>query len=342
MKQTAVVIAPGRGTYNKAELGYLSRHYPNDHFIAKFDAARALGNQPSLSELDGAKMFKGAIHTRGDNASPLIFGCAWSDFGAIDRNRYDIIAVTGNSMGWYIALACAGAVSPENGFRITNTMGTLMQEHMIGGQIVYPLVDENWQEIPGKRRSIMETIAAIHARKNHHLSLSIDLGGMLVLAGNDLGLAGFEATVPAVQGRYPMRLQNHAGFHSTLQNPVSRLGLALLPLDLFQQPDVPMIDGQGRIWYPKATDPEALYEYTLGTQVTQPYDFARAISTAAYEFMPDVFIVLGPGTTLGGASAQSLIKCGWRGWTSKSDLPATPSDIRLLSMGQAEHRQICV
>jgi len=48
-------------------------------------------------------------------------------------------------------------------------------------------------------------------------------------------------------------------------------------------------------------------------------DFTAAIRTAAREFMPDVFIVLGPGTTLGGATAQALIQANWRGWRSKFD-----------------------
>lgn len=63
----------------------------------------------------------------------------------------------------------------------------------------------------------------------------------------------------------------------------------------------------------------ALYNYTLGHQVVEPYDFTAAIRTAAREFMPDVFIVLGPGTTLGGATAQALIRANWRGWRSKVD-----------------------
>src|SRR3712207_8209358 len=50
---------------------------------------------------------------RSDIASPLIFAASYADFLAIDRSRFDVAAVTGNSMGWYTALAVAGAVRSE-------------------------------------------------------------------------------------------------------------------------------------------------------------------------------------------------------------------------------------
>jgi len=319
MKQTAVVIAPGRGTYNKNELGYLKRHHPNAPNLDQFDAYRATLGQKKISELDTFSRFSGPTHTRGDNAAPLIYACAYSDFVSIDRDLFDIVGITGNSMGWYIALACAGAVDPMGGMQVVNTMGTLMQVHMIGGQLIYPFLDDNWQEIPGRRDNLLSEVITINSRPDHDLGLSIDLGGMLVLAGNEAGLTAFERSVPALQGRFPMRLQNHAGFHTHLQRPISKLGFDALSEELFVQPTIPLIDGRGAIWYPNSTDTSALYNYTLGHQVVEPYDFTAAIRTAAREFMPDVFIVLGPGTTLGGATAQALIQANWRGWRSKVD-----------------------
>jgi len=319
MKQTAVVIAPGRGTYNKNELGYLKRHHPNAPNLDQFDAYRATLGQKKISELDTFSRFSGPTHTRGDNAAPLIYACAYSDFVSIDRDLFDIVGITGNSMGWYIALACAGAVDPMGGMQVVNTMGTLMQVHMIGGQLIYPFLDDNWQEIPGRRDKLLSEVITINSRPDHDLGLSIDLGGMLVLAGNEAGLTAFERSVPALQGRFPMRRQNHAGFHTHLQRPISKLGFDALSEQLFVQPTIPLIDGRGAIWYPNSTDTSALYNYTLGHQVVEPYDFTAAIRTAAREFMPDVFIVLGPGTTLGGATAQALIQANWRGWRSKVD-----------------------
>ncbi|WP_372884486.1 ACP S-malonyltransferase [Shimia sp.] len=341
-KQTAVVVAPGRGTYNKPELGYFTRHHgARSALLAEIDAYRRNAGQTPVSELDRAERFSGSRHTRGDNASPLIYACAYADFLSIDRDQFDIIGVTGNSMGWYVALACAGALDAMGGLQVVNTMGRLMQEQMIGGQLIYPFVDEGWQQIPGRRDEILSLMAEIDGRSGCELALSIELGGMLVLAGNEAGLTAFEKRLPRRQGRFPMRLPNHAAFHTALQEPVASLGRAALERGLFTQPALPLIDGRGGLWRPGSSDLAALYDYTLGHQVVRTYDFTAAIRTAARELMPDVFILLGPGTTLGGAVAQSLILSGWRGWGSKADFTARQQGRpRLLSMGLPEQRAL--
>lgn len=335
--KTAVLICPGRGTYTKSELGSLTR-FPDPNLLAHFNARRSALGQDTLSDLDGAATYSVARHTRGDNASALIYAATYGDFLAL--NAVNIIAVTGNSMGWYSALACAGALSPENGFEVVNTMGTLMQTHLIGGQVIYPCTGDDWRPDPARKSATLALVAEIGARPGHVLGLSIDLGGMLVLAGNDAGLAAFEAAVP-VLGRFPMRLANHAGFHTALQAPVAAEGRARLAPSLFGQPKLPLIDGRGAIWWPGATKPAALWDYTLGHQVTQPYDFARAIRTAAREFAPDLFILTGPGTSLGGAVAQSLIAADWQGMRSKADFTARQAvNPVLISMAMPEQRKL--
>ncbi len=116
MKQTALVICPGRGTYNAAELGYLKTHHSDKaEMIAKLDALRREQGQIPISELDAADKYAPSVHMTGDNASLLIYACALADFAAIDREKYDVVAVTGNSMGWYLALACAGVLGFRGG-----------------------------------------------------------------------------------------------------------------------------------------------------------------------------------------------------------------------------------
>lgn len=336
--KTAVLICPGRGTYTKTELGSLAR-FPDPGLLARFDAERARLGQETLSALDGAQTYSMARHTRGDNASALIYACTLGDRLALDG--VELVAVTGNSMGWYSALACAGAVSPMDGFTVVNTMGTLMQEALIGGQLVYPFMGEDWQDAPARREELLALVEEIGDRPGHDLALSIDLGGMLVIAGNEAGLKAFEAAVPPVQGRFPLRLGNHAAFHTALQAPIAAKGRAALPVDLFGQPKSPLIDGRGHVWWPGAATTSALRDYTLGHQVVEPYDFSAAIQTAAREFAPDYFIVPGPGTTLGGAVAQSLIRANWRGLSCKADFQRLQAeDPFLISMALPDQRPL--
>lgn len=335
----AVVICPGRGTYNKGELGYLGRHFPDAALLDQFDRRRAERGEETLRDLDSAERFSMARHTRGDNASGLIYAASLGDYLSIDRDRIEIVAVTGNSMGWYSALALAGALSPQDGFELVNTMGAFMQDAMIGGQLVYPVTGADWVPDAARREEVLALVAEIDGRAGHVLGISIDLGGMLVLAGDKAGLAAFEAEAAPLEGRYPMRLANHAGFHSALQEPVAARGRAALASEMFGQPELPMIDGRGAIWWPGACDRAALHGYTLGHQVTETYDFARAIKVAAREFAPDLFIVPGPGTTLGGAVAQSLIAAGWRGMASKEDFKTRQeAEPLLVSMGMETQR----
>ena len=168
--------------------------------------------------------------------------------------------------------------------------------------------------------------ARINARPDHFLGLSIDLGGMLVLAGTKADFMALERSVPALQGRFPMRLQNYAGFHTHLQRPISKLGFDALSEQLFVQPTIPLIDGRGAIWYPKSPDTNAKYNYTFGHQVGETHYFTAAIRTAARERKPDVFIILSPVTTLTGTTAQALIRSKWRGWNFKLNFEKESQD----------------
>jgi len=340
-KKTALVIAPGRGTYGKGELGSIARLHGARfaELIANFDTQRTERGQPTVSELDGADRFSVATHMRGDVAAPLIYTATALDYLSIDRDQYDIVAVAGNSMGWYSALALGGAVSVADGFRISNAMGLNSQTHGPGGQVLLQVVDEDWRAVDGLRDRLLDLVASIASRPGHALALSIDLAGMLVLAGNEEGLAALLAEAPPTPGRDPLRLAGHGPFHTPLMFGSSDKAKAELPASLFASPAIPMVDGRGHIWRRFASDPAQVWEYSFGHQILAPYDFALSVQVAVKEYAPDVVILPGPGDTLGGAIAQSLIGIGWQGIAGKADFMARQaSDPILLSMGRAEQR----
>ncbi len=339
-RETALVIAPGRGTYGKAELGSIARlHSDRNKLIAAFDAQRRAKDQPTISELDGADRFSMATHMRGDVAAPLIYAASILDYLAIDRDRYDLVAVAGNSMGWYTALACAGVVSIEDGFAIANAMGFNSQAHGPGGQILLQVVDDDWRPVPGLRDTLCALVANIDARVDHRLALSIDLGGMIVFAGDEAGLAALTAEAPPTPGRDPVRLAGHGPFHTLLMHESAKRAKAELSPALFGPPDMAMVDGRGALWRRFSSDPADLWDYTFGHQILARYDFALSVQVALKEFAPDRIILPGPGGTLGGAIAQALIAIGWQGLTSKAEFAARQaSDPILLSMGREDQR----
>lgn len=338
MKKRALVVCPGRGTYNASELGYLRQHQADSQVVATVDAVRAEAGQVAVSTLDSAEKYSPSVHMTGDNASAIIYACALSDFAAIDRDQYDIVAVTGNSMGWYLALACAGILDLQAGARLVNNMGRLMHDKGVGGQIVWPIVDSDWKIDHDKVNCIRALLNEAQTISDINIYTSIRLGGMMVFAADDAGLKFLAERLPK-DDRFPMRLMHHAAFHSPLLAQIVDEARQTNPVQDFGQGMIPAIDGQGRIWSPQAFDRQAIYEYTLGAQLTDTYDFTRAVQVAAAEFAPDTIIVLGPGTTLGAPVIQSLIASGWRGLSGKSDFQSRQSENPLMiSMGMADQR----
>ncbi|MCG9721269.1 ACP S-malonyltransferase [Shewanella sp. Isolate7] len=341
-KLRALVVAPGRGCYNKEELGYLARYHSDKlAFIEAIDAYRRDLGQKPIAELDAQGKYSFKLHTPGENASALIYACAMADFMDIDRERFDIVAVTGNSMGWYIALALAGALDERGAIEVINTMGSMMSDGLIGGQMIYPEMDDNWRRDKTKTELLDRVIAEVNEQACCELYTSIHLGGYRVLAGNEAGLTQAEALLPRLEERYPMRLYNHGAFHSPLLMDIARRGQQALPESLFHRPRLPMIDGRGHVWNPFSTDLARLHSYTLDHQVVAPYDFSQAMAVAVKEFAPDCVIVLGPGNTLGGPVAQTLIANQWFDWQSKQDFgEAQKLAPKLIAMGNPAQRPI--
>lgn len=331
-KERVVVVCPGRGTYNAPELGYLARHHPGSEWLVRFDAMRAGAGKPTLSALDGAAKFDPALHMRGDVAAPLIHACAYLDFLTLDPERFEVVAVTGNSMGWYTALACAGAVSPEHGFAIADAMGVNSQGHEPGGQAVIVMAGEDWRVDAATALGVEAACARVGVLP------SIRLGGMLVVAGPEAALDALAAELPPLP-RPPLRLPGHGPFHTPLMHPSAAAARSALPAAWFGVPQVPLIDGRGQVWRRFETDPATLWDYTFGHQILQPYDFTIAMTVALREFAPDRVVLVGPGETLGGAIGQVLVALDWLDIANKSVfLLRQEEDPFLIAMGRPSQR----
>jgi len=225
-KERIVIICPGRGTYTRETSGYLATFGASaKNQIAYMDDQRKLVGNSTLTELD-SKPFRAKIHMSGEHASPLIYACSLSDFLSIDQEKYEIVAITGNSMGWYSALALSGALTHENAYSLISTMGSMMKDGTIGGQIIYSVMDENWHVDESEKEEVLTKI------KNVSAYVSIYLGGYLVIGGEQSALDILLKKLPA-KDNYPFQLPFHAAFHTPLLESISKKACELLHQSIF-------------------------------------------------------------------------------------------------------------
>lgn len=330
------VVCPGRGSYTRDLLGSLR---PTPSLLAA-DAFRGALGRPTPSEMDAAESYSSRLHVAGENASILTMAASLSDADSL--KNVQIACVLGNSMGWYTALAVAGALSQPDAFTLVETMGHYQAGNVIGGQVLYPLVDDMWRALPSPDLS-----AALAEIPDLHWS--IRLGGQAVIGGTQVALDALMKRLPVLkigERDAPVQLPLHSAFHTPLMRGTSERAFVDLAGLGWRAPDVPLVDGRGGVFRPHHADPAALRDYTLGAQVTDPYDFGESVRVAMREYAPDALVLLGPGGNLGGAVAQALIAEGWRGLDSRAafvraQAPAPGEGAPIvLSMARPEQRAL--
>jgi malonyl CoA-acyl carrier protein transacylase len=311
------LFCPGRGSYTEKSLRSLAA---GEAWVGAAEGLRGEYGLEPLLALDQAAKFEPARHLRPANAAALIYLCSMLDArGVLARER--VVCVGGNSLGWYTALAVAGALSFEDGFRLVQEMALLQEQGEPGGQVIYPLVDGEWRP-SAEARAAVERLLASGAGE---VFPSISLGGYAVLAGTNAGVARLLKELPAVKlgsTSYPFRLAQHGPYHTPLASGVAaRAREQLARLD-FRAPTLTLVDGRGVRFTPAATEVAALRADALGAQIDTPYDFTASVRVAVREHAPARLVLPGPGNTLGGVCAQVLIALGWRGLASKADFEA--------------------
>jgi hypothetical protein len=138
---------------------------------------------------------------------------------------------------------------------------------------------------------------------------------------------------------YPLVLPGNSAFHTPLLESVSCQARKRLRDLKLGRPELPLVDGRGKIWSPFSSDVKEIFDYTFGEQVFRLYNFTKAIAVCEKELSPDVYILMGPGTSLGGPLAQSLIQESLRGLVNKEDFQEKNSSTPIiLSMGMKKDR----
>ncbi|MFK7738770.1 MAG: ACP S-malonyltransferase [Planctomycetota bacterium] len=322
-KPTAVLLCPGRGSYTKEELGFVGRTVrggPVADALAQSDRARREQGRPTLTEVDGAERFRPSLHLDGENAAELIYFGTLAHAEAL-RERYDIVAVAGNSLGWYTALPASGALDPTAGWRLVATMASL-QKQVAGGQVLTTAVDEQWQDSRELHDAATLAIRELNKRgEDHFCAESIRLGGHMVLAGTDAAVRELLKTLPKVQvgeRSFPFQLAGHGPFHTALCHKTSEQAQQMLHDLPVREPDCHLLDGFGNVHSPWSCNPRELLRYTLHEQVVETFDFSACVRTAMREFQPDVLLCAGPGSSLRAPVGHCVLREGWRGLSDRA------------------------
>jgi acyl transferase domain-containing protein len=329
-QKTAVLLCPGRGSYAKGELGFVHRTLPGGSALAaevaaaldQSDAWRKEQGKPTIREIDAAAQFRPGLHLDGENAAELIYFATMAHVAQL-RERYRIVAVAGNSLGWYTALPASGALDPASGWRLVATMAAL-QKQVAGGQILTTAVGEDWLPDAKLAGAIEQSLRTVAARgSDHFVARSIRLGGHEVLAGTELGVQALLAELPKVkvgEREFPFRLAGHGPFHTQLCASTSQQATEML-MDLpMRMPDCHLIDGFGNVHSPWSADPSELLDYTTKAQVLETFDFTASVRTAMREFNPDVLLCAGPGSSLRAPVGHVVLREGWRGLRTREAL----------------------
>lgn len=322
----AVLFCPGRGAYGREELGFLKAHRragPVADALRCADAERQAGD--TITEIDAAERFRPGRHLLGVNAAELIY------FGSMFhlehlRERYRIVAVAGNSLGWYSALAAAGALDATQGWRLVRTMA-LLQAGVAGGQVLTTTIDADWRSDPAAAEELGAAIEAVNARgADHFVATSIRLGGHQVIGGSPKGIAALLKTLTkrTVGDReFPFQLAGTGPFHTTLCEATAATARERLADLAIRRPDVHLIDGLGNIHSPWSTSPRELLDYTLNRQVVATFDFTATVRTAIREFNPDVLLCAGPGSSLRAPVGHVALAQAYRNIASREELFAS-------------------
>ena len=107
------------------------------------DQVRSERNRITIREIDAKPKFSSRFHISGENASLLT-----AAGGFLILNEFQspmiLLPVCGNSMGHYTALGLSGALSIYDTCHLIDQMGAYQERNQIGGQLIYPIVGDDW------------------------------------------------------------------------------------------------------------------------------------------------------------------------------------------------------
>lgn len=195
-------------------------------------------------------------------------------------------AMIGHSVGEFVAACHAGVFSLEDGLRLLAARGRLMGELPGGGMLSVRLSESD-----------------LLARLPDALDLAAVNGPSLcVVAGPREELETFRAALEA-DGVVAQALHTSHAFHSRMMDPViAKFAAEFADIEL-RGPAIPILSTVSGEWLTAKETTDPLY---WAKHLREPVRFHRSVVTLGSEKPEQLFLEVGPGSTLAGLVRQSL------------------------------------
>lgn len=195
-------------------------------------------------------------------------------------------AMIGHSVGEFVAACHAGVFSLEDGLRLLAARGRLMAE------------------LPGGRMlSVRLSECDLLARLPDTLDLAaVNSPSLCVVAGPREDLEAFRAVLER-DGVVAQSLQTGHAFHSRMMDPViAKFAAEFAGIEL-RGPGIPILSTVTGAWLTAQETTDPLY---WAKHLREPVRFHRSIASLGSEKPEQLFLEVGPGSTLTGIVRQSL------------------------------------
>jgi len=212
-------------------------------------------------------------------AQPALFvtevamAAQWMEWGIAPK------AMTGHSLGEFVAAVVAGVMSREDGLRLVAVRGRLMQQMERGAMLSVRLSEERISALIQDDAQL--SIAAINSP------------ALCVVSGPIANIEALEKRLEA-ESIVCRRLRTSHAFHSPMMEPMLDAFEAEVRRTKLNPPSIPYVSGVTGTWVTveEATDP--LY---WRAHCSRPVRFADAVSTLLHSPSP-ALLEVGPGQTL--------------------------------------------
>ena len=240
--------------------------------------------------------------------------------------EHECVAVAGNSMGWYTALAVGGralaSTTASASCRRCRSCSTSSRPRTAAARCIYPLVDEDWRPRCRARASASRARSrARTARRSRSIRPRRLRGARRQRGGHRAPAAARCPKVKLGANAYPFRLDAARPVpHAARRARSPRARATRSPTSRSARPRRTLVDGRGARFTPWSTRRRRAARRTRSARrSTTPYDFTQSIRVALREHAPDHLVLPGPGNSLGGVCGQILVAEGWRGVHTKDD-----------------------